>query len=147
MTEAYRRLALTLLLVVVAAIGGAWIGGRLFSPAPPTHSEFHQELYRTLDLTTEQYAALEALKETKNQEEALHHEALRQANHKLANLLEHEDAYNENVEAAIEEIHTQMNSLQVLTIQHLYAMRDTLTPEQQAEFDQLVAGTLREHAK
>ncbi len=147
MTVETRRLALTLLLVIAAAIGGAWIGGRLFSPAPPTHEDFHEQLYNVLNLTTEQRESLDALEQRNNKEEAFQRESLRIANRNLANLLEHEDAYNEKVEDAIVEIHTAMNGLQVLTIKHLYAMREILTPEQRTEFDRLVAGTLREHAK
>jgi nickel and cobalt resistance protein CnrR len=147
LTQEIRRLVLTLLLVVAAAIGGAWIGGRIFSPHPPQHTEFHQQLYEVLDLTTEQRQSLEALDRDNSKEEAYQREALRIANRNLANLLEHEDAYNENIEAAIVEIHNAMNSLQVLTIKHIYVMREILTPEQRTEFDRLVADTLREHAK
>jgi nickel and cobalt resistance protein CnrR len=147
LTQEIRRLVLTLLLVVAAAIGGAWIGGRIFSPPPPQHTEFHQQLYEVLDLTTEQRQRLEALDRDNSKEETYQREALRIANRNLANLLEHEDAYNENIEAAIVEIHTAMNNLQVLTIKHIYAMREILTPEQRTEFDRLVADTLREHAK
>ncbi len=147
MTQEIRRLAITLLLVVAAAIGGAWIGGRIFSPPAAQHTEFHQQLYAALDLTAEQRQALEALDRENSKEETYQREALRIANRNLANLLEHEDAYNENVDAAIVEIHTAMNNLQVLTIKHIYAMREILTPEQRTEFDRLVADTLREHAK
>jgi len=147
LTGEFRRLALTLLLVVAAAIGGAWIGGRIFSPSPPTHADFHEQLYSVLNLSAEQRASLEALEQDNTKEEAFQREALRIANRNLANLLEHEDAYNDNVEAAIVEVHTAMNSLQVLTIKHLYDMRELLTPSQRTEFDRLVAGTLREHAK
>ncbi len=147
MTQDIRRLALTLLLVVAAAIGGAWIGGRIFSPPARPHTEFHQQLYASLDLTAEQRQSLEALDRDNSKEETYQRERLRIANRNLANLLEHEDAYNENVDAAIVEIHSAMNNLQVLTIKHLYAMREVLTSEQRTEFDRLVADTLREHAK
>jgi len=143
----FRRLALTLLLVVAAAIGGAWIGGRIFAPKPSTHADFHEQLYNVLDLSPEQRKKIEALERINSKEETYQREALRIANRNLANLLEHEDAYNESVEAAIEEVHTAMSGLQVLTIKHLYDMREILTPEQRTEFDRLVAGTLREHAK
>jgi len=147
LTKEFRRVALTLLLVVAAAIGGAWIGGRIFSPPAPVHVELHEQIYAALDLTAEQRNSIEALDRDNSKEETYQREALRIANRNLANLLEHEDAYNENVDAAIVEIHNAMNSLQVLTIKHLYAMRELLTPEQRTEFDRLVADTLREHAK
>ncbi len=147
MTQDLRRLALTLSLVVIAAIGGVWIGGRIFSPPAPPHTEFHKQLYAALELTAEQRQSLEALDRDNSKEETYQREALRIANRNLANLLEHEPAYNENIEAAIVEIHTAMNTLQVLTIKHIYAMREILTPEQRTEFDRLVADTLREHAK
>ena len=147
MTGEYRRLSITLLLVVAAAIGGAWIGGRVFSPAASTHADFHEQVYSALSLSVEQRQNLEALEQGNSKEEAYQREALRIANRNLANLLEHEDAYNENIEAAIVDVHTAMNGLQVLTIKHLYDMREVLTPEQRTEFDRLVADTLREHAK
>ncbi len=134
-------------MVVVAAAGGAWIGARIFSPRAATHVDFHEQLYRAVDLTPDQRERLAVVEARYKKEEAYQREALRIANRNLANLLEHEDAYNENVEAAIVEIHTAMNELQVLTIKHLYAMREILTPEQRTEFDRLVADTLREHAQ
>ncbi|NOX83261.1 MAG: periplasmic heavy metal sensor [Alphaproteobacteria bacterium] len=147
MTVEYRRLALTLLLVVAAAIGGAWMGGRIFTQPPPSHADFHNQLYSVLNLSEEQRENLDALEQRNKKEEAFQREALRIANRNLANLLEHEDSYNDNVEAAIVDIHTAMNGLQVLTIKHLYDMREILDPEQRTEFDRLVADTLREHAK
>jgi nickel and cobalt resistance protein CnrR len=147
LTQELRRFAITLLLVVAAAIGGAWIGGRIFTPKPPAHMELHEQLYSALNLSEEQRKKFEVLDQNNSKEEAYQRERLRIANRNLANLLEHEDTYNENVDAAIVEIHTAMNNLQVLTIKHLYAMRELLTPEQRTEFDRLVADTLREHAK
>ncbi|MEI8313170.1 MAG: periplasmic heavy metal sensor, partial [Verrucomicrobiota bacterium] len=52
------------------------------------------------------------------------------ANQELAEAIRSEGKDSERVHAAIGKIHSNMGELQMLTIGHVFAMRDVLTPEQ-----------------
>ena len=64
------------------------------------------------------------------------------ANAELAAAIREEHGYGPRVTAAIERFHHAMGELQSETIRHVFAMREVLTPEQQAIFDTTVVDAL-----
>lgn len=139
-------LLLTLALVASAAAGGAWVGARLLQPQAYTHEDFHDRLFAELRLTDAQHELMEALERRHAEENEALESHLADANRKLADLMEREAAYSDNIDRAIENFHMAMLEYQKTSVRHLYEMRDILDPEQQEIFDRHVAETLREYA-
>jgi hypothetical protein len=67
---------------------------------------------------------------------------MRAANAELAQAIRSSEAMGPDVEAAVRHFHAAMGTLQTETIEHVFAMRRILAPEQRARFDELVAEAL-----
>src|SRR3546814_5423431 len=63
---------------------------------------------------------------------------LRADNARLADAIQAEHGYGPAVGAAIDRSHQAMGELQKETLEHVFAMRAVLTPEQAAKFDATV---------
>jgi nickel and cobalt resistance protein CnrR len=139
-------LLLTLALVASAAAGGAWVGARLLQPQAYTHEDFHDRLFAKLSLTDAQRELMETLEQRHADENEALESRLADANRKLADLLEREAAYSDNIDGAIEDFHRAMLAYQKTSVRHIYEMREILDPAQRDIFDSHVAETLREYA-
>ncbi len=146
MKSRYGGLLVTLILVAIAGAGGAWVGAQLLQPPTYTHDEFHDRLFTELRLSTEQQALMDGLEVRYADENKVHRKRLAEANLALADALGRENAYNDAIEQAIENVHMTMFELQKSTVRHLYEMRGILDEEQKAVFDRYVGDTLREYA-
>jgi len=82
---------------------------------------------------------------------AARHQALEQemraANVRLAKAIQAEHGYGPEVTLAIDHSHQVMGSLQKETLQHLFAMREVLGPEQAEVFDSIVVKALTADAR
>src|SRR3546814_18695766 len=67
---------------------------------------------------------------------------MRAANVRLAQAIEAEHGYGPRVTEAIDETHEVMGTLQKETLQHLFAMRGVLNPDQAEMFDKRVVKAL-----
>lgn len=146
MKSKYGGLLVTLILVAIAGAGGAWVGAQLLQPPTYTHDEFHDRLFTELRLSAEQQALMDALEARYAGENKVHRKRLAEANLALADALGRENAYNDTVEQAIQNVHITMFELQKSTVRHLYEMRGILDEEQKVVFDRYVGDTLREYA-
>jgi Spy/CpxP family protein refolding chaperone len=90
----------------------------------------HEWLHHELKLTAEQLKALEPVEATFAERQKQLAEALREANRQLAHALAEDKAYTPRVTAAVENVHHCMGDLQKASIEHVFAMRAVLTPEQ-----------------
>ena len=72
---------------------------------------------------------------------------MRAANARLAEAIEEEHGYGPKVTAAIDHSHTVMGALQKETLEHLFAMREVLNPEQAKMFDSTVVKALTADAR
>ena len=72
---------------------------------------------------------------------------LRADNAKLAAAIEAEHGYGPRVTAAIDASHMAMGELQKDTLEHVFAMRSILKPEQTARFDAAVVKALTADAR
>lgn len=140
-----RGLVLTLILTLLAAIGGAWIGARYVygqRHQPSLHEFVHEELR----LTAEQKRRLEVLEQDFAVRRRAREAELRAANAELARAIQARHEYSPQVQAAVERFHDAMGELQKETILHVLAMRTVLTPDQAVQFDQRIGEALTEQA-
>ena len=141
-----RSLVLTVVLSALAAALGAWGGARyvvshLHHPAP-----LHEVVHEKLNLSAEQKQRIAGLE----QDYALRRKALeaemRAANADLARAIQQSHNYAPEVQHAVDRFHMAMGDLQKQSILHVLAMRQVLTPQQSAVFDETVAKALTENA-
>lgn len=142
-----RRLLLLLLLTFTAAIAGVVIGRIYVVSAPPVENELHELLHRDLKLDTAQHARLEFIeKNYAIRRQALEAE-LRADNARLAEAIEAEHGYGPKVAAAVDRSHQAMGALQKETLEHIFAMRAVLRPDQTQKFDDAVVKALTAKSK
>jgi Spy/CpxP family protein refolding chaperone len=141
MTSSARSIILTIGLALLAGFGGVWVGAALL-PRPSAEPNLHAIVHEELQLTPAQRQRIEAVEKTfATRRRALELE-MRSANAELAAAIREEHGYGPRVMAAVERFHNAMGSLQTETIRHVFAMREVMTPEQQAKFDDIVATAL-----
>ena len=90
----------------------------------------HEWLHHELNLTDAQLNALEPVEAKFGDRQKRLAEALREANRQLAQAIAEDKAYTPRVTAAVEHVHHCMGDLQKASIEHVFAMRAMLTPEQ-----------------
>ena len=137
-----RRTLLAALIVFAAAIAGVWIGRAVLVPKPVADSELHALLHDQLNLDAAQHARLDALEaQFAVRRKALELE-MRADNAKLAAAIEAEHGFGPQVSGAIDQSHMAMGQLQKETLEHIFAMRALLRPDQAAKFDTAVVKAL-----
>lgn len=143
MTGYKMRLAVTLLLAVIAGSIGAWGTNALFAVKVRTHEQtIHDLLHRDLELTAEQRVALDRLEAEFTRQRALLELEMKAANTELALAIQEEHAYGPRVSAAVNHFHAAMGELQKRTLEHTFAMRAILTKQQVEQFDRSVVRAL-----
>ena len=140
MRQAYRY-GLVALVAFLVALGALWIGQKLRADAPD-ESRIHVLLHGELDLDGRQRTRIGALERGFEADRHRLEGELRAANAELAGAIAREHAYGPAVEKAVDRSHVAMGELQKATLQHVFAMRAVLRPEQTARFDKAVAQAL-----
>lgn len=137
-----KRIALIALVAFVAAMGGTYAGRTLLASEKQTETELHALLHTELDLDPAQQAKIEAIEQRfATRRKALELE-MRGANAHLAAAMQTEHGYGPEVTAAIDHTHMVMGEMQKETLEHLFAMRAVLRPDQAAKFDRTVTRAL-----
>jgi Spy/CpxP family protein refolding chaperone len=130
-----------MLVALLAGFGGVWLGRTVFDRdggRPTLHDLLHDEL----QLTADQQRRIETLEaDFAVRRRALEAE-MRAANAELATAIREEHGMGPRVTAAVKRFHDAMGELQTAMLEHVFAMREVLTPEQKAKFDNLVASAL-----
>lgn len=144
MSAAQRGIVITILIAFLAGIAGVGVGRSVFNSPAPHARNLHDMVHQDLALTPAQHRQIDALETSfADRRRALELE-MRSANLELAAAIREEHGYGPRVSAAVEHFHHAMGQLQIETIQHVFAMRDMLTPDQQARFDNVVSAALTE---
>lgn len=141
MTPTVRGILITIAVAFAAGFAGHWVGKAVFHPdtrVPNLHEAIHTEL----NLTAEQTQRIEALEQTFAGRRQVLELEMRAANAELAAAIREEHGYGPRVTAAVERFHHAMGALQSETIQHVFAMREVMTEDQKAHFDDIVASAL-----
>lgn len=136
----WRQIAATLAIAVIAVLVGVFAGGRLLdrSPEPPLHELVHHDLA----LDAAQLAKIEVLEARFAVRRRALEAGMRAANAELAAAIEAERGYGPRVTAAVDHFHVAMGDLQKATIEHIFAMRAVMRPDQAARLDRTVVKAL-----
>ncbi len=142
-----RRIALVALVALIAAVLGVCIGRAVLSQPTHTGAELHALLHDRLDLDAAQHAKLDALeKDFANKRRTLDAQ-LRADNARMAEAIAAEHVYGPRVATAVDASHHSMGAVQKATLEHVFAMRAILRPDQAAKFDAALDKTLTAETK
>lgn len=123
------------MLAFAAALLGVGAGRWLFAPQPPLETAFHTMIHRDLALDAGQARAVAGMERDFAARQARYAAQMAQDNRDLAQAIVAEKGYGPRVADAVDRAHRAMGMLQKDTLQHLFAMRAVLRPDQQARFD------------
>ena len=137
-----RSIVLTLVLSMLAGVLGVWGGVRYVEARLHPPPGLHETLHEKLRLSAEQKRRLEGLERDHAAKRAALEAEMRAANALLAQAYQETHAYSPKVQAAIDRFHRAMDALQTETMLHVIAMRQLLTPDQTAQFDETVVRSL-----
>ena len=147
MTPYWRHLLLTVVLAGAAGFGGVWFGTRqLGSNAPPPDllpAVLNKMTRNGLQgLTDKQRTAISDIEAHYLAERNKVRYQITNANYDLANALGEEMSFGPKTQASIQQLETTVGQLQKDTVLYVLALREVLTPEQKAVFDEKVVATL-----
>lgn len=146
MKVSVRSAVITVALAFIGGIAGMWLGHQLLT-APAHNHSLHTMVHEELSLTADQERDLEALEATfATRQQALEGE-MREANTELAAAIRASEIAGPAVEAAVHHFHDAMGALQTETIEHVFAMRKVLTPDQRKQFDDKIGQALTADAE
>lgn len=146
MTATQRGLSIGLI-AFVAALAGVLGGRQIADGRRPPATDLHAVMHRQIDLTPEQHVRIDRLEARfAVRRQALELE-MRAENARLAMAIEVEHGIGPAVTAAIDRSHTTMGTLQKATLDHVFAMRAVLRPDQASRFDRAVVGALTADAR
>ncbi|MBA4759651.1 periplasmic heavy metal sensor [Sphingosinicella sp.] len=138
------RYLLVALISAAVALGTLWASRSLLAPQGHSGGELHAFVHQQLDLDREQEARIEALEVRFASRRAELEATLGQANAELARAMASEHQYGPRVAAAVDHAHMAMGDLQKATLEHVFAMRALLRPDQAVRFDRAVDKALTE---
>lgn len=142
-----RRIAVIAVVALIAAVLGVCIGRAVLPQPTHTGSELHALLHERLDLDAAQHAKLDAIeKDFANKRKALDAQ-LRADNARMAEAIAAEHVYGPRVATAVDASHHSMGAVQKATLEHVFAMRAILRPDQAAKFDAALDKTLTAETK
>jgi hypothetical protein len=136
------RFGLMILAAFGSAIGGVLIGRAWIAPTTPVETELHQLLHSDLRLDAEQERKIEVIEQQYAHRRKGLEQELRADNARLAAAIEAEHGYGPQVAAAVDASHMAMGELQKVTLEHIFAMRGVLRPDQAQRFDASVVKAL-----
>ena len=138
MSPALRRTLQGALIAFLAALAGVLIGRSITDHQQSSSSALHELLHEQLDLNAAQLRQIDRLEtQFAARRQALELE-LRADNARLAAAIQAEHGYGARVAAEVERSHAAMGDLQKETLEHIFAMRRVLRPDQARQFDRAV---------
>ena len=142
-----RRIALIAVVALLAAVLGVYIGRAVLPQPKHTGAELHTLLHEDLGLDATQRAKLGAIeKDFANARRTLDAQ-LRADNARMAEAIAAEHVSGPRVAAAVDGSHRSMAAVQKATLEHVFAMRAILRPDQAARFDAALDRTLTAETK
>lgn len=137
-----RSIVLTLVLSVLAAAFGVWGGVRYVESRAHPRPGLHEMLHEQLHLSPDQQRRIEGLERDHAVKRRAIEAEMRAANAELAAAYQQSHTLSPTARAAIDRFHKAMDAMQTETMVHVIAMRAVLTPQQAAQFDDLVVRSL-----
>lgn len=142
-----RRYALVALVAFAAALAAVLVARTWLAPAPRVESEVHALLHQRLTLDSAQEQRIHALEAAFARRREALEAAMRADNERLATAIAAEHGYGPKVAEAVDRSHHVMGQLQKETLQHIFAMRGVLRPDQAAQFDAAIVKALTQPAR
>lgn len=140
-TTRWTRIALFGTLIAVIAAGAAFCTNRLLDrPSERNPVDYHYWIHSQLELTGEQERGLEAVEKRFADQQRTLRASIAEGNAELADAIESDKADSPRVQAAVAKIHLAQGELQKAVMEHVFAMRPMLTPEQ---YHRLLTSTAR----
>ena len=142
-----KPLQLVAMLVIVALVAAAacYVSARVFGPLRPQRVvSGHEWIHKQLNLTPAEQKALEPVETKFAQRKRNLMGEIRSANKELAEAIKQDQADSPRVSAAVERIHHAQGELQEATLEHVFEMKEVLTPEQYQKLLNLTADELNE---
>jgi Spy/CpxP family protein refolding chaperone len=137
-----RSALVTIVLAALAGVGGMWLGGRFLGREASNAHSLHTMVHEELKLSHDQDQQIETLEATFSTRKKALEAEMRKANTELAAAIRNNETAGADVTAAVHHFHEAMGALQTETIEHVFAMRKVLTPEQRNRFDDKIAQAL-----
>ncbi len=137
-----RNTVLAILLSLVAGLAGVWIGKSLLIANEAEQPDLHEEIHTSLNLTAEQLQEFYVLEESFAKRKQELENLLKAANGSLADAIQKDHEFSEEVTQAGAEYMEVLSELQKETLQHIFKMRAVLTADQVEEFDEIVIRSL-----
>ncbi len=144
MTKDLSRYLIVALIAALAALAALWISRSLPIQSHADEGRLHAIMHEQLKLDANQERKIEELEAQYKSKRAALNAELQEANVELAEAIANEHEYGPAVEHAVDKSHMAMGELQKATLQHVFAMRAVLRPEQASAFDQAVSHALTE---
>lgn len=141
-----RRYGLVALVAFAAALAAVLVARLWLTPQPRVESEVHALLHEKLTLDATQEQRIHALEAAFATRRAALESEMRADNERLAAAIAAEHGYGPQVAQAVDRTHHVMGALQKETLQHIFAMRAVLRPDQAAQFDAAVVKALTQPA-
>lgn len=140
------RLTLFLLLIAAAAAIACYFVVHLF----PRHhfaaaaADYHYGIHGRLGLTPNQEKALEPVEENfaRRRKECI--AQIRDGNLQLSEALAADRTRSQRVQSAVDKIHRAQGELQNAVLEHVFAMKPVLTPQQYERLIKMTAEALRD---
>lgn len=136
------HIVLTVALALLMGLAGAFIGRGVTQPNAAPESALHKVLHQDIKLDPDQRAKLDALNKEFAAQKATLEARLKADDAALAEAIAAEHGYGPRVAQAVEQTHHTMSDLQKLTLEHVFAMRTLLRPDQIAIYDAAVQRAL-----
>lgn len=143
----WRRVLLIAAIAFAAAIAGVFVGRAFLPDRSHTGAELHALLHDEVALDAAQDAKLDAIERAFALRRTALESEMRAGNARLAEAIQAEHGYGPRVAAAIDASHMTMGQLQKATLEHVFAMRALLRPDQTGAFDRAVAKALTADAR
>jgi hypothetical protein len=142
-----RRYLIVALVAFAAALAAVLLARIWLAPPPRVESEVHALLHQRLTLDAGQERRIHELEGAFAKRRELLENAMRADNQRLAAAIEAEHGYGPKVGEAVDRTHHVMGQLQKETLQHIFAMRAVLRPDQAAQFDAAIVKALTQPAR
>jgi nickel and cobalt resistance protein CnrR len=128
----------TLSVIAVSAVTSFLIANLAREPEPHTHTHspdaatgsFHEWLHAELKITPDQEKNLAAIETAFARQRTIQLERIRKAGQTLASALEKAQEDREEINLALQQIHSAQGELQKDTINHFLEMKEHLSPSQ-----------------
>ena len=147
------RICAFLLVVAVVAAAACYLtcrfmsGGQIRGEKGSGAGSAHQWIHHELKLTSAQDSTLHPIEQKYASRRAELAASIRAANAELARAIREDRADSPKVAAAVDKIHRAQGELQKVTLDHVFEMRQALTPEQYDKLLDLTATALETDGK